>query len=741
MGFNEIVQKGATKYDVLVDFGTFKWSMNGVDTDSGHYEDRITSFGQIRRFVDPGAAGFDISNINLEVSNFDDPANVESNTGFFTSDIDNGLMTRVDVTVQVRVVDLFTDEVATKTIYAGVGDLAPGRNERIVRLTITPAIFHKLGPIQHMITKTRFPNANEKYLGVGMPLSYGSGYDSQDAARRIELPQVDTVNQDIAVTQILVAPGAAASANDFDLFYTEEAGGGTPTSLGTKTSVADVDEFGEEYRRFRLVGGDWLATRKYFTPRLPFRSDVDKPFYPLDDIQDLIVSESFKLVSGDIDATSFSDTAQFLTWIWGTDAYAGSGFSIPTSGAPSMEVSAGKTTGWDIVSEMFASLGANGYINYSGQIAVVMILPWPVTNVNTSTIVDKDDPVAIYRREDGDIEEISITDAAWGIVNDLRASSDNKGLTAPGARVDSERFQNADSVTRYGTEIEELTVKGINFFGQNAADERTSGRVVLGEHYMKLRSGAYKQIDITIGGRQGLIPEIGEIITVSDQRTIGVDKDLQVIGITFNPQVGDVVISAINIDDPFGTITSIEPGGQFGLELGADLDMYVDDNFPTTSFGTATTIKHGHIDGGLTGAERMALRFDLTTVDSAGGTIISAELDLNLQSWIDPSAIWLTELTATSWTLAQHFDNFNGTGWTESFIGSDIAPQNLGVSVGIKTFVLNAAGLTFLNAQLGSGNRANITFRGMNEDEHYIFSSSRDANVASRPKLRLVYTT
>lgn len=740
MAFNDIVQRAAIKYDVLVDFGTFKWSLNGVD----NYEDRITSFGQIRRFVDPGASGFDISDINLEVSNFDDPSDVESNTGFFTSDIDSGLMTRVDVTVVVRVEDIHTGEVATKTVYTGIGDLAPGRNERIVRLVITPSIFHKLGPIQHMITKVRFPNANIKYLGTGVPLSYGHGYDSQDAARWIELPQVDTVNQDIAVTQILRFGGAAAAADQFDLYYTDEAGGGTPTSLGTKTSVADVDEFGDGYRRFRLVGGDWLATRKYFTPRLPFRSDIDHPWYPLDDIEALIVSESLELVSGDVDATSFSTVSTLINKIWGFDASSYSGFSIPTSGAPSMEVKADKTSGWNIISEMCASLGVNPYINYSGQIAVTMILPWPVTAVDTSSIVAKDDPVAIYRRRDGDIQEISITDAAWGIVNDLRASSDNKGSTAAGTRVNSERYQNANSITRYGTEIEEKTIKGINQFGVDAATERTSGRVVLGEHYMKLRSGAYKQIDITLGehhGLQGLIPEIGDIITVSDQRTIGANKDLQVIGITFSPQTAGVMISAINIDDPFGTITIIEPGGQIGLELGADEDMYVDENDPATSFGAATILKHGHIDGGLTGAERTALRFDLSTIDAAGGTIVSAELDLNLQSWLFPSAIWLTELTETAWVEAETYNNFDGVGWSESFIGSDIAPVNLGVSVGTKTFVLNAAGLTFLNNQLGSGNEANITFRGMNEDEHYIFSSSRDTNTAARPKLRLTYTT
>lgn len=745
MAFNDIIRrKRATQYDLLIDFGTFKWSFRGVDVDSvGHYQGRIKNCGQIRRYADPSTHKFDISPVEFSISNTANPSEPSSSVGFYTSDIRAGLMTNVDVTIQVFVRDEKADETATKTIYKGTGNIADsGRDERIVNLIIRPAIYKKLGPIQHMITQTRFPLAAEKYLGTGIPLSYGSGYDSQDAARWVELPIVDTVLQDIAVTQILISPGASASADFFDLYYTEQAGGGAPVSLGTKTSVADVDDNGDGYRRFRLVGGDYNADRRYFTPRLPFRSDIDHPWYPLDDIESLIVSESLDLVSGDIDATSFSDVSGWINSLWGFDAYSGSGFSIPVSGAPGITADKTLQKGWGIIQDMLASLGVSAFINYSGQIAVMMLLPWPVTSVNTSSIVEKSASVATYRREDLDIKKLRVFDNAFEIINDLVATSDNKGLIAPGSRVNSERYQNIDSQTRDGILSEEAFRRGINFFGENAAAEQTSGRVVFGESFMKLHSGAYYQVNAKLKKLIGLMVEIGDNISLSDPRNLGSDEDMQVFGVTFDPmRQGETILNCVNIHAPFGTITIIEPGGQFGLELGADEDMYVDENDPATSFGAATILKHGHINGGLTGAERTALRFDLTTIDSAGGTIISAELDLNLQSWLFPSAIWLTELTAASWVEAENYNNFETTGWVESFIGSDIAPVNLGVSVGIKTFTLNAAGLTFLNAQLGSGNKANITFRGMNEDEHYIFSSSRDSNVASRPKLRLSYTT
>ncbi len=76
MAFNDIIRKKrATQYDILVDFGTFKWSFRGVDVDSvGHYQGKIKNFGQIRRYADPLTNKFDISPVEFSVRNTANPS-------------------------------------------------------------------------------------------------------------------------------------------------------------------------------------------------------------------------------------------------------------------------------------------------------------------------------------------------------------------------------------------------------------------------------------------------------------------------------------------------------------------------------------------------------------------------------------------------------------------------------------------------------------------------------------------
>ncbi len=551
MSLSEDIRDGIIFYDLLVDYGDFLWSYNGVTTDSGYYEARLLNVGEIRRFADPAALKFDISNISMTISN--DTANPEDTASQFKTNIEDGELTKQAVTIQVYIRTLEGDEHFT-TIYAGTGDIDPnqGWNEKQITLTIRPSIFDKLGPIQRMVSLNRFASANVKYVGVGIPLSYSGAYKIQDASKWIELPQIDTTNRYLAVTQIIPL------VDTIETYYIDQAGGGAPVFIesGTGLLSSQTDSLGDSYMRYTVPAPSWDADRRYLTPALPFRTDIDHPFYPVEDLEAMLENQSLELTTADIDGDRFDDVISLITDIFGFDAFPVVGFTIPQSGAPSIEADMSPTKGWGIIQDVARSMGISMFITADGKIAPVLLAPWPLTDFDTTDDIPKSASVATYRKSDSDIEDIQIQTAAWGITTDLRASAYNSnGTVLTGMKI-SERFQNADADTRYGPFVEEIVIKGINRYGLDGTDGLTGGRVA-GSWYMWLRSGAYYQATIRIDRLQGLDPEIGDTITVDDPRTVGTDQSMMVNGITINPNPRDVSITihAINIDDPFGTVT------------------------------------------------------------------------------------------------------------------------------------------------------------------------------------------
>lgn len=547
MAYNDDIKRGRYSYDCLVEYGSYKWSFNGVATDNGYYESVITSIGEVRRVADPASLRFDISSIPMQIKNILDKA--IDDEGIFKDALLDGDFNEADVTVKTFVrTDGGTEY--TTTIYSGIGNVKQWDRETIT-LEIRPKIFSKLGPLQRMISLERFSDPADKYVGTGIPLSFAGNYNNRDAAEWVELPQVDTTNRYLAVSQI------QPTSDTFDVYYVEEAGGGDPVSVASGVSGTDAtDSLGDYYLRYQVAAPDWNTTRRYLCPDLPVRVDTDKPQYPVEDIENMIPDQAFDLTSADVDGDTFDAAISILNSVMGSDASPEVGFSIPASGAPQIEAQSEPTKGWGLLQDMARTLSLSLYITSEGKIGITTLWPWPL-QTHDGTSITAPDPVVDYRRDEGDIKDIKITPSPWGVVTDLRTSQDNiSAVVAWGKR--SERVQNATAAAKYGTWIEELQVKGINLFGRYTTqdNELTAGRM-FNEWYCYLRSGAYHSFEITLPHLWGTIPDIGDRITISDNRTVGEQYEILIYGVAIHPSPNDlkVVLYGINTGQWYGSLS------------------------------------------------------------------------------------------------------------------------------------------------------------------------------------------
>lgn len=179
-------------------------------------------------------------------------------------------------------------------------------------------------------------------------------------------------------------------------------------------------------------------------------------------------------------------------------------------------------------------------------------------------------------------------------------------------------------------------------------------------------------------------------------------------------------VKAITIGDTFGPI---KWSGEFTSTLLPLEDLWIDSQNPTQNYTNDTQIRVGdNLDGVVgSGYWRLVGRIDLSVLP-LGATITEVAIDMFTEEGnndgnpipgrINPliNGAWVELSGGTAWTQASTYNVFSGgSPWSDTNQGNDItnSPSTL-KSPGWKTFAVNSAGLTFLNANITGV--ANMTF-------------------------------
>lgn len=263
--------------------------------------------------------------------------------------------------------------------------------------------------------------------------------------------------------------------------------------------------------------------------------------------------------------------------------------------------------------------------------------------------------------------------------------------------------------------------------------------------YLLRRAGDTLYVSTTINGYQFFNDfDLGDYVDITHSHILGGwdAKQFKVTHITDNIMSAQMPIKLASVGDVFGPI---EFAGEETITLSPTIDTYVSENASerNTAYGSATTMRHG--DKSVDNATyRSALRFDLSDIDSAGGTIISATLQTFFETAINPDFIVLRQLSNTTWGNNSTWNNFSsdgaGAAWTDTEIGAT-SLSNQNSNTGTKTFILNSDGITYLNSVIGGTNTAQLTFNSLDSGSYYILSSNDSSNSARRPALTITYST
>jgi len=211
-----------------------------------------------------------------------------------------------------------------------------------------------------------------------------------------------------------------------------------------------------------------------------------------------------------------------------------------------------------------------------------------------------------------------------------------------------------------------------------------------------------------------------------------------------------VDIIAVSIADIYGPISFLygEGGGAPPVEdettiLSPTLDTFIFKYYPNTAYGTNSLLMLNSWDDNY--VERPALKFDIGGLGAA--TIKSATLKLyctlSHQESGSPDPLKLRELLITTWGNNSTWNHFAadgaGAAWTDGTCigGVPLAPNISPYGTGWKTFILNAAGIAYLQAQI-AGN-AHLTFLGLENLDYNQFASQNHGTADWRPTLTVVW--
>jgi hypothetical protein len=414
----------------------------------------------------------------------------------------------------------------------------------------------------------------------------------------------------------------------------------------------------------------------------------------------------------------------------GYDATASFGAAIPDR---QFQIES-STDQWSLLQSICAGFNHALVISRSGKIGL--------RSLDVSTTGEAD--LVTYREKDGDFtpEGLRVNLKPVELSNEVRAQFRQVHAVESGFEKYLKGYNQVSKET-FGVREEIRT----NRIGQASVLVKD----VLGRE-MQLQSGRMRSVRWEVPGLYGLQAgsDIGDRVKLTHRTGPGNWQNQQVLlsGVEVDLFEGVVSLEGLCIGDGF-SVGSIAFSEEISETITADLDTYVSSGNPYQCFGNLDHYFHGEYGPTSHIKYRCALRFDLSSVHAAGGTIRSASLQLVVELSHDAKSINIRELKETTWGESSFWNAFagNGTGsaWSESNIGTTNLTDTVGGGNGFKTFVFNDDGIAYLNSILGNGNKAHLTHQPMTwmfeiAEEYYRFAS-RSGDMSKRPKLTVVFTT
>ncbi len=387
----------------------------------------------------------------------------------------------------------------------------------------------------------------------------------------------------------------------------------------------------------------------------------------------------------DLDSASW-DAARALATARGYDTNLYFGGSIGLSAGQLQS----KGAQWELAQKVANNFDHNLYMTLEGKIGI--------TSIDVATLSSSSDLV-VYDQNNGDFSknvDLKENRKPWKRLNVVRALFRfSQGKTGFQVYLGG---SNQLSIDNY--ELLEDTSWQYQFISNVAMAKDVLGR------QLTLRSGKTKKLTWTTPGLFGLQAgsDIGDIVVLKTDGYFGANMvtGKQVVIVSVNPDLINrtVQLGALTIGD---TIGSIAFDGDITSSLVSFVDTSVKEDDPNSSFGSDATLVYGDDPGGAGTNQRCAIRFDLSSL-AGSATVKSATLRMTIRSFDDPAALVIRQLNSTAWSESSTYNNFDGSAWTDALIlGTDLSDTILpSFSAVDRTFTFNAAGLAYLEAQIGS---------------------------------------
>lgn len=697
--------------EMVLDTQTMYFADAALREEDKFWEPRVRSVGQILRTADPLGDSINFSDVMISLDNNSDTSS--TGPGKFDSIILDEDLEGSTVNIYLKFVSA-SNEIFSELLYSG----------RIIPQTLTPTVFsfnlrpvirEKITIFQRDVNTGDFPNAPAQKIGEWLSIAGGTCNGVNGA---VYCPIIDGTNRKIAI-----ASHRITSASGFVKIKGDTVTAITPTA----TNYTDLDANFNEYASATLSVGDYDADASYYcdVQGLTTSSFLQNP---VEIIAAMLINLGGMSV-GDTDPDSFVAAKAEAA----SRGYAASGV---TGGLISLRRATleGDNNQWSTIQNIAKSTGSTLYITRGGKIGIAYI----------DTTTQTTDPYIVrYNSRNGDFlnVESSISNNLYPVntINRVLTQFQTSHVARSGYE-NWVRGDNADSQAIVG--VLDAVVNN------RMTQDSTMAQDVLGRQ-MTLQSGKARLVTWRIPGLWGLQDDsdLGDIVEITHDRHYPDGQQVIITSVMVDLMARTTTLSGYAVGPNYqrGTIAFT---GEEQDTLTADLDTYVDEFSPGSSYGTLSYFRHGEgaDNDGENVHERCAIRFDLSGV--TGTSIIAASLQLYIESAVYPSDWNIRQLLKTTWGDSSTWNAFEnngaGAGWSESNIGGTALTNTIvGASGGFITFSFNAAGLTYLTSVIGSD--AHLTASVMDfevggRQERYRFSSSENTSAARRPKLSIVYT-
>jgi len=259
--------------------------------------------------------------------------------------------------------------------------------------------------------------------------------------------------------------------------------------------------------------------------------------------------------------------------------------------------------------------------------------------------------------------------------------------------------------------------------------------------HMLHRSGRVYGVDLRMCGIDALQTDVGDKPAITCRNLVG-DVDDQQILITdmsdglwsASPRLRGLAVGQ--------TVGAIAVSREETITITPEIDTFVFEDAPNTQYGTRDFIQIGRdADSKILFG---CLRFDLSEIAAAGGTIVEATLRTRTILASKRTVMHeLRQLNSTTWSESSTWNNFDSGGvWNTSKWGDTAFSDAINVyAQTYHSFMLNPAGITYLNGRVGADNKAQLTFKANPGPSQWASIASREnGTTAWRPQLTIIYT-